>query len=157
MKNVYLPLICFLFLFIKAEATDISATGGWTQTINASNLVSGAGSNLIATYQSATNATTLTISNPTSPTGRWVVNVNRTDTKWLGVFTLYVKRTSNGTGSGSITGGSSYIIINTTSTQFFSGRRARSGINLQYELTGMSINVSPSTYSTTVTFTVVDA
>jgi hypothetical protein len=157
MKNVYLPLICFLFLFIKAEATDISATGGWTQTINASNLVSGAGSNLIATYQSATNATTLTISNPTGTGGRWLVNVQRTDILWSSNFTLYVQRTSNGTGTGTITGGTSYIIINTTATQFFSGRRARSGINLQYELTGMSINVPPSTYSTTVTFTVVDA
>jgi hypothetical protein len=135
-----------------AEAQDISAVGGWTETIDSSDLVSGAGSDLAGTYESNADATTIDITHDP----QWRVDIHRTDTNWSLDFTLYARRTSDGSGSGSISGGTSYMEITTVGTQFFTGSENRSGIDAQYQLTGMSVGVSPDTYSTTVTYTVVD-
>jgi hypothetical protein len=55
-----------------------------------------------------------------------------------------------------ISGGLSYIEITTTDSEFYSGEGALWNVDAQYQLTGMSISVSPANYSTTVIFTVVD-
>ncbi len=133
-------------------AADITAVGGWTETIGASDLVSGAGSDLQSDYYSSTNATTLDV----TAAGNYRVDVRRSDTNWSTSFTLYVKRTSDGTGSGTISGGTSYMTVSLADAEFFTGSLDRTGIDLQYHLTGMSINIPPDTYSTTLTFTVVD-
>lgn len=160
MKRNFVILILLsglIFLNTKAWAiVSISATGGWSETIDASDLQAGAGSNLTDTYESAAGATALTISNTTGNTDNWRVDVKRTDTNWHGNLHLYVKRTSDGTGEGSISGGLSYIEITTIDSQFFSGAGDRNSINLQYKLTGMSVSVPPNAYGTTITYTVVD-
>ncbi len=46
--------------------------------------------------------------------------------------------------------------ITTTDSELFSGAGNLNNIDMQYELTGMSIGVLPDNYSTTVIFTVVD-
>jgi hypothetical protein len=151
---ILIPILLFL---TQAEGIDLSASGGWTETVDKNDLISGAGSGLVDTYESTTDATSAVISNCSGDTDNWRVDVRRIDDgSWYGDFTLYVKRTSEGEGNGSISGGLSYIEIKTTDTQFFFGAGNRSNINLQYELTGMSINALPDNYSTTVIFTVVD-
>ena len=159
-KIICLITICFvIFLLLLSAQTggiSISATGDWTETIDAFDLVSGAGSDLIDTYESIANATVLTITAAGGGGGKpWRIDVKRTDSNWHTDFTLYVRRTSDGTGPGSISGGLSYIEIVTTDSSFFSGVDNRSGIDVQYELTGMSVSVPPAIYSTTVTYTVV--
>lgn len=155
MKKIY-SLSIFLLLFLtKTEAIDISATGGWNETIDASDLVSGAGSDLNNAYRSAGNATKLRITG-INPTDNWRVDVRRTDSNWHSDFTLRVKRTSDGAGPGSISGGLSFIKIDTIDTQFFSGTGRRRNIKLKYRLTGMSVSVPPQIYTTTITYTVVD-
>jgi hypothetical protein len=158
MGRAFYFLVPFLFFLTSTEAIDLSTTGGWTETVNEFDLVSGAGSDLIDTYESATDATSMTISNCVGgDTDNWRLDVRRiNDPGWHGDFTLSVKRTSDGEGTGSISGGSAYIEITTTDTQLFSGAGDRSNISIQYKLTGMSINVLPNTYSETITFTVVD-
>ena len=156
MEKIFLLITLILLVTAKAEAIDISAVGSWPDTIDVSDLQAGAGSNLIDTYESGAGATVLTISTTTGNTDNWRVDVRRTDTTWYGNLHLFVKRTSDGAGGGSISGGLSYIEIKTTDSQFFSGAGDRSGINLEYKLTGMSVSVPPNAYSTTVTYTVVD-
>ena len=70
--------------------------------------------------------------------------------------TLYVKRTGDGSGSGAVHGGSSYVVVETSDTDFFEGSGDRTDITVQYKVSGISINVPPGTYSTVITFTVVD-
>jgi hypothetical protein len=156
MKQIFYSIIFILLVFTKAEAIDITATGSWNRTIDTSDLASGAGSDLIGIYESTVNATVLTVFNTTGNTDNWRIDVRRSDSTWHGDFILYIQRTSDGTGGGSITGGLSYIAIGTTDSQFFSGAGDRSSVNLQYKLTGMSISIPPNTYSTTVVFTIVD-
>ena len=79
------------------------------------------------------------------------------DSSWHNDLIVYVKRTSDGQGGGSISGGLDYVFVLTIGQAlFFSGKGDRSNIAVQYKVTGMSVDVSPATYNTTVVFTVVD-
>jgi hypothetical protein len=115
--------------------------------------VSGAGSNLIGTYESGAAATVLSIVD----TGAWQIHVTHSHgANWHSDFILYTQRTSAGSGSGTISGGSSYMEITHSDVEFFSGTLDRTGIDIQYKLSGMSVSIPPGTYSATVTFTIVE-
>jgi hypothetical protein len=146
-----LVLAVTLSIVVAASGQDITATGGWTETIDASDLQSGAGSDLVGTYNSGAGASVISVTYATS----WRVDVRRTDGTWQTDFSLYSQRTSDGTGAGTISGGTAYIEITGVDTEFFSGTQDRSDVGAGYELTGMSIDAAPATYNTTVTFTIV--
>jgi hypothetical protein len=141
-----------LLLPSPSLSQDITAVGGWSETIDATDLISGAGSDLTDTYESSSGATAVSITHP-SP---WRVDIKRSDSVWHSNFALYAERTSDGSGSGSISGGQAYQEITTIDAEFFSGDQDRSSIDVRYRLTGMSVEAGPGTYSTTVTYTVVD-
>jgi hypothetical protein len=155
MKTIFWTVLLGLFFSAGAEAIDLSASGGLTRIVNSSQLVAGAGSNLITTFDDAA-ATNLAIVNTSGSSDNWRIDVRRSDAAWNNALRLYVKRISDGSGSGSVTGGLSYAEITGSESQFFSGAGDRNGLSLSYELTGMSVAVAPNIYSTTVTFTVVD-
>ena len=135
-------------------AASITATGNWLDlTINASNLTGGAGSNLIDTYQSDPAAVSITI---TATSGNWGLNVKKINSNWHDNLHLHIKRTSDGTGSGSVSGGGSYQEVKDIDQGFFSGNGDRSNVNVQLELTGVSIQVPPAVYTATVYYTVSD-
>ena len=144
--SVFAVLAMLVLVFFSPRASfaiSISASGGWSETINADDLVSGAGSDLKSSYESATDATLLTISECQNSDDTWKVNVRYSSSSWP--FTLSVKKS-----------GGNYQTITTTQADFFSGSGNTSNIALQYKLEGMSIKIAPGTYSTTITYTVVD-
>ncbi|MDI3543419.1 MAG: hypothetical protein PWP57_1024 [Candidatus Atribacteria bacterium] len=144
--TTFVFLIALFLLFPGVSlAISIAATGGWSETIDKDDLVSGAGSDLKSSYESASGATLLTISGCTGDTDTWKVRVSRTDYNWHSNFVLYVRR-----------GEDDYQAITTTDSDFFSGAGDTANIALQYKLTGMSVQIPPATYSTTITYTVVD-
>ena len=146
-----------LLLVAPAQALDIFATGDWSSlSIGAGDLVAGAGSDLTGSYASGSSATVLDLTGATGFTDAWRVDVRRSDATWDDNVTLSVQRTSDGTGIGSIADGLSYQPVEALDTDFFSGTGDRSGIEIQYRLEGVSIQVAPTTYSTSVIFTVVD-
>ena len=148
-------LFLTIFVFFRSDtvALDITATGGWTETINYSDLISGAGSDLTGTYESAANATSLDITNSSGVGDKWRVDMQRSDSIWHANFTLYIKRVAT---PPRVSGGTTYTEIRTTSDAFIDGKGNISGLTCQYQLTGMSVSIPPNTYSTTVTFTIVD-
>jgi hypothetical protein len=139
-----------------AAAISVNAVGSWSRTVAASDLVAGAGSDLHSSYESAAAQVSLHISGATDKDDAWRVDVSKTNGTWSGAFHLFVRRTGNGDGAGSISGGATYQEIGSMATAFFSGAGDRTSIPLQLELSGMSVQASPNTYSTTVTYTVVD-
>lgn len=155
---------CLLFALVSAivfargiaSAIDISVTGNLTRTIDTSDLQSGAGSNLISIYESVSDHGLMTLSNTTGNADNWRVDVRRSDTTWNGNLVLFVKRTGDGSGGGSISGGSGYQQITALDSQFFSGSGDRTNIPIQLKLSGVSITIPPNTFSTTVIYTVVD-
>lgn len=135
---------------------DIVGSGTWSPTIGASDLTAGAGSDLTGSYQSNSDQLLLGISNTLGNGDNWRVDVRRSDTNWHANFVLSVKRTGDGTGGGSITGGGTYQSVGASDAPFFSGAGDRSDIPIQLQISGVSIQISPATYSTSIIFTVVD-
>ena len=151
---ILILLIGLILLCSKAEAPiSITVTGSWSETINASDLQAGAGSDLISTYESAAAAGWINI---TETSGNWAVDVKKVDTNWHSNLHLHIQRTSDGNGSGSIAGGVSYQELTDIDQSFFSGSDDRSNVNVQLKLTGVSIQVPPDTYTTTIYYTVSD-
>ena len=150
---VLLILLSLICTGHTCKAINIEVTGNWSETINAARLQAGAGSDLIDTYESAVDVAYIDIS---ATTGSWSIDIRKVDTNWHANFHLYVRRTSDGNGSGSISGGSSYQEITDTDQSFFGGNRARSYVDLQLRLTGVSIQVPPDIYTTTVYYTVIE-
>ena len=158
MKTIFQHIVPVLLALVICSsgicwAIVIKVTGNWSVDIDASNLQAGAGSNLISTYESSADLVTIDISDTV---GDWAVNVRMDEGgDWHPNLHLYVKRTSDGTG-GSISGGSVYQLLTDTDQPFFNGNGDRSGVNVQLQLTGVSIQVPPDVYITTVYYTVSD-
>ena len=156
-RFILIVLACGLISSVKTcEAIDIAVTGAWSLSIDAGDLTGGAGTDLTSTYESGASQVTVTISNTGGAGDNWRVDVKRTDGTWHGDFTLSVQRTAGGTGGGSLTGGDEYQAVGTTDSAFFSGAGDWTDVPVQLKLTGVSVQVPPSGYSTTVTYTVVD-
>lgn len=154
---ILILLIGLILLCSKAEAPiSITVTGDWSETINASDLQAGAGSDLISTYESVSNAVSIDISGTAGVSDNWRVDIKKVDSVWHNSFHLYVKRTSDGAGSGSVSGGASYQEVTDIDQSFFSGDNDRSNINVQLKLDGVSIQIPPDNYATTIYYTVVD-
>jgi hypothetical protein len=155
MRTLFCSVLLGVFFSAGAEAIDLSSSGGLIRVVNSSHLLAGAGSNLATTYDDAAS-TNLAIVNTSGSSDRWRIDVKRIDSTWNNALKLYVKRISDGSGSGVVTGGLSYVEITGNEIEFFTGAGDRSGLTLSYELTGMSVAVPPNMYSTTITYTVVD-
>ena len=131
-----------LLLVCKIKATDIVSSGSYAEAIDASDLLAGAGSDLTSSFQSVSDAVTLTISN--SGGGNWAIDVHKTDTNWNGDFILKVKKT---------TGAAVTKTVGNTDVEFFQGSGDGS-FNVQIILEGVSIGISPDSYGSSVVFMV---
>ena len=149
-------VLILLLLLISSSgicwAASIVVSGSWAETIDASDLQAGAGSDLIGTYESSANEVRIRI----TASANWQVDVRKSDTTWHANFQLYVRRTSDGTGKGSVSGGTTYQEVTTTDQSFFTGDQNRNNVDVQLRLTGVSVQIPPNTYTTTVNYTITD-
>jgi hypothetical protein len=158
-RCILIVLLCIVSLQspLYAIEIDIYATGGWTNlVINSSHLRGGAGSNLADSFESTVDATIISIAGTECPCGAWDVLIRKSASSWASGATLYVKRTGNGSGAGSIRGGTLYIAVGESDVLFFSGNGDKTNISIQYKISGLSISAPQGTYSAPITFTVVD-
>ncbi len=139
-----------------AAAVDVSVTGNWSVAVGSGDLTNGPGSDLEAIKESSAGQATIDVSAAASSDDQWRIDVSRLDSVWPSSVALQVRRNSDGSGSGSISGGTSYVATGASATTFFSGSGNRSSIGLQLEITGLSTAVTPDAYSTTLIYTVVD-
>jgi len=137
-------------------AISISATGSWTEIVDENDLAGPAGSALNSDYESAADQVSTDITETTGDADDWAVSIKRVDTNWHANLHLYAKRTSDGTGTGSISGGAAYQEITTGNLSFFGGSGNRTGIDIQQKVTGISTQLGSDNYSTTVYYTVID-
>jgi hypothetical protein len=143
-------------LATPAWGIDLSLVGAWSEPIGASDLVSGAGSDLADAYESTVDEVVITIATTTGAGDNWRVDVRKSDTNWPSSFKLWVQRTSDGTGPGSITGGTTYQQVTGSDASFFSGAGDRSNVDVRVKLTGASVSELPDTYVASLIYTVVD-
>ena len=151
-KSLALMLLSLLiFICVEGQAQDITVTGAWSETIDAMDLLSGAGSD-IAPIDSGTSQLTIDLAISTS--NSWNVSIIRNNTNWHSNLILSAKRTSDGTGLGTISGGTSWQEVTNSSAGFFGGVGEpgnRTGISVQLKLQS-SITVPQGNYSSTITF-----
>jgi hypothetical protein len=156
-RGIVLFLTGAFLLLTFAQAANITITGSWSLTIGAGNLQGGAGSDLTSTYTTASGAISMAVSAASAIHSGWSVSVLRIDTNWNANFVLSIMRTGNGSGTGTVSGGTSYLQITTTSNTFVTGSGSLTGITLQEQLGGVSVSIPAATYTTTIQFTATDS
>ena len=133
---------CLLFCVPLARAANITASGGWSKTFGPGDLTGGAGSDISSSYESGETATVLNV----TATALWKVTIVRDDWAKGG---LKVRES-----------GQEYKDIPVSpapAIDFITGYSGdKSGIECQYQLSGVSIKDGPDTYETIVTYTVAD-
>ncbi len=152
-----LKLLAMLVLTGQAlAAISIQVSGSLNRTIGLSDLQGGAGTDLKSFYESSASAIEVEITGTTGPTDKWQVNISKVDTHWLAGLQLYIRRSADGVGNGGISGGTSYQEVGSVSLSFFTGSANRTGVTVQFKLTGVSVHTPPASYSSTVYLTVID-
>lgn len=147
-----IKISCFILFFqllfpcpkgLQAGPLPIKAVGGWTETIDGSDLTIPwtAGCGLNNTCESSTTAARLNI----KYSGWWRVDIKRSDNTWHNDFTLKAKKS-----------GDSYIEVTTVDTELLCGQGNQDTVYIQYELSGMSLSIPPCTYNTTIIYTIVE-
>jgi hypothetical protein len=153
-KALFILLATLILITIVEAVTSITMTGSWSLSIGQADLTGGAGSELTSPYTSATDEATLGVSGTLG--NSWIISVMRIDTTWYEDFRLRVKRTNNGTsGSGSYSGGTTFLTLTTTDQTFMTGAGNRTGFTLQFRLAGVSTAIPAESYSTTIRYTIV--
>lgn len=159
-KRTAALLLTLSFLLYAAgdlAAISINVTGSWSLTIGSGDVVSGPGGDLTPLYTSSADAVTIDVTDTIDNADTWQIQVHKDDLLWHGAMNLSMLRTSDGTGTGSITDGDSLFLDLTSLDQyFFEGAGDRSGIDLQLRLSGVSVLIPADSYSTTIYLTVID-
>lgn len=139
-----------------ARAMDLAASGAWSLGIDASDLLSGAGSEIQASHDSGTGAVALEISATSGSTDTWRIDIRRATSGWDPDLRLWARRTGDGSGPGSVSDGTSWQEIGSTDATFFTGQGDRTGVTVQLRITGLSLSISPDAFLSTVHYTLVD-
>ncbi|WP_291938913.1 hypothetical protein [Chryseobacterium sp.] len=144
--------------YSQGQTLTTSGTN-WTVSIPS---ITEAGTNYAGTYESATNQIILAVSVPLL-LGNAKVSVHyEPNPTWNNALGLAAKRTNNGTtvcALCSITGGLTYLTLTQTDIELFRiqavlALAAYTGINIQLELTGVSVTIPATAYQSRVVFTV---
>ena len=154
LRSAGLTVLAAMALAAVLEAATLTVTGSWSVSVGQANLTGSAGSDLTSTYTSTTSQATMSVSNASGH--NWRIDVYRQDTTWNANLPLWLQRTNSGTsGTGSGSGGTTYMEATTTTQTWMTGTGNRSGFTLQFQLTGVSCAVPAASYSTTIVYTVV--
>ena len=168
MKIRLLTFLLSLNLIVKGQT--ISVSGNWIPTVTA---ITTTGSDYSSSaLTSAANQTLITAGGLGSLLSikNYQISVSKTNTNWHNNLVLTARRTGTGTpsflGLLSASGGTTAQTITNISTAFFTinvsilslglGNASISNIPIEYSLSGISVILPAKTYSTTITYTIVE-
>lgn len=159
-RTLLLLTLIFVSGFLCVDSLfsiKIRITGKWTLRIDDKDLIGGAGSDFAAEWESAINEISIAITKTTAGgTGPWRVDIHRINSNWNSNIHLYAKRTSEGIGDGTITGGTAYQEITEVTQYFFDGSADRSKIEIQLKATNISVQMGMDDFITTLYYTITD-
>ncbi len=139
-----------------ALAMGLTVTGSWSTDIDVQDLLGGAGTELVSQKTSATHAVEIDLHGALDPSDPWRVDVRRSDTHWSPDLRVWVRRVDDGTGTGTISGGTAWEEVTAGDVPFFAGSGNRTAVGLQVRITDLSLQVPPDHLATTLVYTVVD-
>lgn len=154
--------ICLVFIMLscccKAQSVIVSGTN-WNAGIPS---ITEAGNNYTGTYSSATNQTILNVGLPALLGSVKVYVHYEANPTWNNSLILSAKRTSNGTTlcvGCIISGGTAYQTVTQTAIELFRistilSVTSYSGINIEYQLSGVSVTIPAAAYHSKIVFTV---
>jgi hypothetical protein len=140
-----------LLLMLDAQAASVSVLGNWFESLGATDLVGGAGTDLRSPIESGASQVGITVSNTDG--APWALTVQRAGGDLPAGVTLAVRRTGSGNCS-SLIGGMAYQNLGDQGQAFFSGLGDCAGVGIQLRLDGVSILQPPGLYGATVLYTV---
>jgi len=110
--------------------------GKHVELINRTDLSAGVGSPILGVFESAPGTASVVIHTGTKRAKPWDVSVHSAQFRGSrDDFRIYIKRTDNGRGKGTITGGTDYIgIFKGGDTKLFSGTKCRDDIGIQIKV-----------------------
>jgi hypothetical protein len=156
-KSLYIILLILLSSFFKSQTITVTGTN-WTVTVPT---ITEAGNNYAGSYESATNQAILAVSIPIVGGAKVSVNYEANPT-WHSSLVLSAKRTNNGSTlcvACTISGGTAYQALTLTAVELFRiqavvALTSYTGINVQFQLSGVSVTIPAATYQSRVVFTV---
>ncbi|MBN1525437.1 MAG: hypothetical protein JW904_13190 [Spirochaetales bacterium] len=153
-RHSLIVLLVFCVVSSAFSAPKISikvqiAGGGWTVDLDETNLSGGAGSDFVSPIESASDLIDVDV---TKPANGWQVSIMRTDSVWNSNIRIYARRTTDGSGTGTIADGTTYQEITTSDWYFFSGTLDRSGLKIQLSL-DVDASIGVDNFSTTLYYT----
>lgn len=83
----------------------------------------------------------------------WSITVSKNDINWNNSIKIYVRRTTDGNGAGSVWGGQNYIQINNVPSNFLNGYEKLNNIYLQYKISGVDVTLPADSYYTDIVYT----
>ncbi len=146
----YLIFFCLVIVSQLGLSQEIRIKGEVEFSFNYSNIKAGEDYELETSSQR--DGATLSIKK-LKKNSYWSVTVYKSDINWNRSVKVYVRRTNNGSGSGSTWGGSNYRQIRNIPLTFLQGSGTLSNIYLQYKLSGISVNLPSNTYYTDIVYT----
>jgi hypothetical protein len=151
-----IALLVLLLVAAGAGALAIDVAGGWSLSLGLPDLAGPAGSDFLPEYTSAANAMVVDVSGALLDTEPWTVTIHRADMAWDSSLSLSAKRTSDGVGAGSITGGLAFQTVTLVAQTLSQGTGNRSSIQLQLKLAGVSVTMGSRILDTQVVLTLLD-
>jgi len=149
----------FIFSYeSKAQSVTVPVTN-WNAAIPA---ITEAGSNYSGTYSSPTNQASINVGLPALLGSVKVYVHYQGNPTWNSSLVLSAKRTSNGSTlcvGCNISGGTNYITVPLTAVELFRistilSVTSYTGINIQYQVSGVSVTLPAATYNSKIVFTV---
>jgi hypothetical protein len=148
-----------LFLFaaaVPAAALSFTVSGGWSLTLDGADLSGTAGSDLVSSHASASNAVVIDIADAVDQFEVWYIDIHKVEGTWDASLILSAIRTTDGTGLGTISGGTALREITDTETRFFEGTGNRGAIHIQLTLDGISVILGSITHSLQIVYTLLE-
>ena len=121
--------------------------------LDGANLSGTAGSDFVSTHTSASNAVIIDIADAVDQFEVWYIDINKVEGTWDESLTISAIRTTDGTGLGTISGGTALMEITDTATRFFQGAGNRSSIHIQLVLDGESVTLGAGDLSLQIVYT----
>ena len=129
---------------------SIRVGGRWTLNLDENDLTGGPGTDFPDTWESASDLIDIDI---TKTDNTWEVEISKSDATWPSQVNIYARRTTDGTGDGTITGGTTYQEITDIDEPFFSGTDDRTNVKVQIKLEGVTVGMNLDDYDTTISYT----
>ena len=156
-------LIMVLFVFFKHHAQLTISPLGHIEFTVLETSISEAGNDFTSDLLSSTNENELSVTiypqDLNNTTYRnWHIDVKRTDINWDSSLSIYVKKTAEGTSNygTTTTGGETFMEVTSSDQLFFQGAGWITDIPIQYKISGISVTIASDTYSTEITYTLLD-